>query len=367
MKKTVKCRIMCVLMAAVMMLCLMTGCEKRVIERITPTGTVAVSNDLVTDFYLNYEKGYSAKNFQPATDRFYPKELELTWKTEGKPEVCEVTLSRNSDLSDGTVYVTATNGITVSGLYVDTTYYWQVRANYSDRTVYSEIFSFRTEKTVRTVKIDGVTNSRDLGGKTNKNGKRIKQGMIYRSANLDGITASGKTMFCEVLGIKTDLDLRAPGEGTAGGEYSPAGKEVNYINCDAPLYKQISDLLYQDAFRDEIKVFANPDNYPVLFHCAVGRDRTGTLALVLDIILGLSEFDCYREYETSFCSRYGVDTPESLNSMLKNNFGATIDYLKNYGGCNDLEKGTMKYLKYIGVKDEEIQAIRDIMLENTDK
>jgi protein-tyrosine phosphatase len=39
------------------------------------------------------------------------------------------------------------------------------------------------------------------------------------------------------------------------------------------------------AFIEALSVLGNPDSYPVVFHCAAGKDRTGLLAaLVLDIV-----------------------------------------------------------------------------------
>ena len=122
---------------------------------------------------------------------------------------------------------------------------------------------------------------------------RVKQGMIYRGANLDKITEKGKQQFLYDFGIKTDLDLRTPGEDGAGTK-SPVSDSLNYINISGRYYagdygsgNGIDKEVNQAVFAEEIRVFANPDNYPVYIHCTLGRDRTGTLAFVISGLLGV--------------------------------------------------------------------------------
>ncbi|MBR2337674.1 MAG: tyrosine-protein phosphatase [Clostridia bacterium] len=43
-------------------------------------------------------------------------------------------------------------------------------------------------KPTQTIAIDGAVNARDIGGYKGLNGKRVKRGIIYRGAHLDGIT-----------------------------------------------------------------------------------------------------------------------------------------------------------------------------------
>lgn len=46
-----------------------------------------------------------------------------------------------------------------------------------------------------------------------------------------------------------------------------------------------------------LRVFANPDNYPIIFHCRGGADRTGSLAFILNALQGVSEADLIKDYE----------------------------------------------------------------------
>ncbi|MBO5736839.1 MAG: tyrosine-protein phosphatase, partial [Clostridia bacterium] len=94
-------------------------------------------------------------------------------------------------------------------LYSGTDYYWQVIANNAVGKTYSNIFEFSTKAGTRTIDLDGVSNTRDVGGYATPNGTTA-QGLIYRTARLDDVTEEGKATAAK-LGIKTDLDLRSVG------------------------------------------------------------------------------------------------------------------------------------------------------------
>ena len=52
-----------------------------------------------------------------------------------------------------------------------------------------------------------------------------------------------------------------------------------------------------------LEIFADEKNYPIYFHCAVGADRTGTIGMYLDTILGMSSEDILLNYNfTSLAS-----------------------------------------------------------------
>ena len=362
------------IIAAVVMLTLtllLTGCEKRQILASYPgDGRYAnTANQIVTEFCDIYTPGCS-EELRDYTDMYYPAGFDLEWEYDFSesqdqdkiPLYAYVYFSDNKDLKDARRYVSAGTSVHIDDLLVNKDYYWQVEAVFENHTVLSSVFRMHTEHNFRTLAIPGVSNTRDLGGYSTVNNKKVRQEMIYRGANVDGINTAGKNIFIEELGIRTDLDLRAPGEGKAGGEYSPAGKEINYINISAPLYLQIKEEEKQEALAAEIRVFTDPENYPVYFHCAIGRDRTGTLAMLLLGLLGVPEDMIRRDYEMSFLSYSGSADKTPVETMLNSNFEPTVKYLKEFSGKNFMEK-TVSFLKSIGITQEEIDAIRAIMWE----
>ena len=361
-------------MLAAIMLFTFGACQKRQIAPVEPgiNGTITAANDIVHACCYNYTPGAS-EELRDYSDMYYPKGLDIKWEyafpsdkgggeaENALPLYSLVYFSENKDMSDAETYLTVGNSVHIDDTDVNKDYYWQVKAVFSDSAVLSGIFKLHTAHDFRTYGVPGISNTRDLGGYSAQGGKKVRQGMILRGANVDSAAAQAKHIMLDLLGIRTDLDLRAPGEGKAGGEYSPLGKDVNYINISAPLYGGLKDEDKQEAFAQEIRVFTDEANYPVYFHCAIGRDRTGTLAIVLLGLLGVPEKLIERDYEMSFLSYSGSADKTPVETML-GNFDYTVNYLKTFGG-KTFKDNVENYLKSIGITAEEIEKIRGIMLE----
>ena len=287
--------------------------------------------------------------------------MKLEWNVEEAAQYYLVYISTNKDMSDPAGFVSNKNSIFVEELFVGTTYYWQVDAVYADKTLRSEVFTFNTLSSPRTVEIEGVSNTRDIGGMPAADGYRIKQGMIYRGGKLEGITEIGRQKFLYELGIKTDLDLRTPGEGGAGGK-SPVSDDLNYVNISGRYYLGSTGINTEEGkalFAQEIRLFANPDNYPIYIHCSLGRDRTGTLAMVIEGLLGVDENTLMMDYELSMFSVTGtLDNGNPLGSIK-----GTYDYINDYYAGATFAEKTENYLLSIGITAEEIASIRSILLE----
>ena len=70
------------------------------------------------------------------------------------------------------------------------------------------------------------------------------------------------------------------------------------------------------------------------------------------------------DYELSVFSVTGTLDNASI-SAIKNNILATYDYISSYEGSSFAEK-TENYLLSIGITAEEIQTIRDLLLEEVE-
>lgn len=337
------------------------------IEPLAPANgsTFTLANERIMGWYEDYDFTTTDTDAHwLESDIFRPECPTFLWSVGENARYYKLYISKNSDMSEAQCYLTSSPRASIEHLYTGTTYYWYVDAVFEGYTVRSEKFSFNTAKTPRTVDIDGVSNARDLGGYVTTDGKVIKQGMIYRSAKLDDITELGRYTLLNVLGIKTDLDLR-------GYEEEAPIAELNYVPVACPWYSSGSNHIWlndynKEEFAKAIKVFANPDNYPVIFHCSLGRDRTGTLAMVLGGLLGLDENTLMMEYELSVFSYWGTNGSTKYNNGLRNNIHDTYLYIENnYEGDTFSEK-VENFLLEIGVTAEEIDSIRSIMLEEVE-
>lgn len=296
-------------------------------------------------------------------DNYAPDDVTLTWTAEDGAEYYAVKIGTDKELKNAQNYVTYQNSLTFSNLYIGTHYYYQVTAVYADKTVKSRIFDFVTSAYPRTMAIDKVSNTRDMGGYLTVDGKhRIRQGMVYRGAKLDDISELGKRQLLQNYGVKFDLDLRS---GTEGMSVSPLGSSVGYTKVSGPYYigdNGIEKEQYKDALIEEIRTFAQAENYPIYVHCSQGKDRTGTICFLISGLLGASKSDLYLDYELSYFSIPGKESGTTPGYFIAS-FTKLYDYMASYGE-GSLAENIEKFMKDLGITDREIQAIKDNMLED---
>ncbi len=283
-----------------------------------------------------------------------PPAISFTWSDENAADGKEYTLtiSEKEDMSDGITYTTSEASIDVYNLKIGTKYYWSVSS--SDDV--SKTFSFETESGYpRFIKADNISNMRDLGGYKTLDGKYIKQGIAYRSGQLEDANQDGRDVVLNQLGIKTDLDLR----GAAGGSAIPG---LNKISIPLKWYQHIFDEANKADVKRTMLAFADENNYPILFHCSLGRDRTGTTAFLLLALCGVDEETIVRDYYTSFYSRQGNFSAQELAGAVQNIAWLT-EGLNNFGTEEDtLQIKVKNYLLSTGLVEQDLAKIRDILV-----
>lgn len=259
-----------------------------------------------------------------------------------------VTLSRHEDLSDAVTVTADGPTATCHNLIPGSKYYWQVEAETEDGPVLSEIGSFTVENDVRVLNIAGVQNARDLGGWKTADGKTMRYGLAYRTARLTNIREDGVRTATERLGIRTELDLRGeeglndcPETGVG-----PLGKSVTYVNVKSMQY---SNALVTKTTAQSLRVFADPANYPILFHCAGGADRTGTIAMLIEAICNCDESVLAADFEL---------TPGRYRTL---NFDQTMKDFYRFPGETNREKAVF-LCKKLGMTDMELANIYNMML-----
>ena len=352
--------------------CIIVGVKAYMNNRITSSPAygemVSLLEDDIYTVSSSYTKGITDRYFTKE-DCFAPKDVIISWDCAEEGATSYILkIGTKEDLSDAQSYETSERSFTLNTLYAGTHYYYQIEAVWFNKTIQSKVFDFVTEDLPRTISIDGVSNTRDIGGYVTEDGKhRVRQGIVYRGAAVDNITTVGKETLMETCGVKTDLDLR----GTL--ERSPLGGTVNFVNVSAPHYaKRASEYAiyksaYQEALVTAIRTFADEDNYPIFMHCQIGRDRTGTLAFLINALLGVGENDLYLDYELSFMSQSGCNdfvdgvTP---STFLSNHFWSLYSYIDNYVDEGTLSDKVEAFMLDIGMTEEELASIRTIMLED---
>ncbi len=211
-----------------------------------------------------------------------------------------------------------------------------------------------------------VRNARDLGGWKTKDGKTVKYRMIYRGGRLQSSTLTSKRgkEDLKAQGILAQLDLRGKSDVLSG----PA---VDYMDFCAPVIEEgYTQMLKDDGAKVkqcfEYVAKCVKENKPVYYHCSLGRDRTGTLSMLLLGVLGVNEGDISKEYELTQFAPYEWATSggETTKMTRRADYKGAANYIWNnfVGEGESFAQGVEKYLLSIGVSQETITEFRTLML-----
>ncbi|MBP5773117.1 MAG: tyrosine-protein phosphatase [Eubacterium sp.] len=308
------------------------------------------------DFATHYSKGAINKYYVKGVDKYAPAPLVIEWEKVNGATSYKVKLSEDETMKDAKEFITFETKVTIEDLFSATDYYYQVSTEVDDTMYMSDVIKITTADIPRTISVDSVTNTRDFGGRLTVDKKyRVKQGIIYRGANVDEISSEGKRKMVETYGIKTDLDLRGKSK------VSPLGKNINLVSVSAGQYINALDYDYwYPALRKEILTFANPNNFPIYVHCAIGRDRTGTLCTLIGALAGMSEQDIMRDYEFTFFSVVNGDVDDAAHYAEK--MWKVINWLKTYDK-GTLQENTMEFMRErLNLKQSDLNKIRSNIL-----
>lgn len=215
---------------------------------------------------------------------------------------------------------------------------------------------FCTAGQERMLNVSGLWNFRDIGGWKIPPRKRVKYDKIFRSAALHNIQDIYELL--NVFGIQVEIDFRedftSPIEGYI--EYVK-GKDYQILPYKNGLEK--TKVQYKNCFDKVVESLKSGKK--VLFHCAAGADRTGTFALLLEGLLGVSESDLAKEYElTSFSKK----DPKYHHRGLGGYGHDLFDYIKTtFKGQTINEQIENMAIESLGISQESINDFRELMTE----
>lgn len=223
----------------------------------------------------------------------------------------------------------------------------------------------------------GGRNARDLGGWQTLDGKVIKYRLVYRGGRLNEkwtpypLNAQGEK---EVLfeGLGAELDLR----GNSDVMFTPAVEGLDHC---APVIEEGGKTMlttYATQTKECFEFVLNSvrAKKPIYFHCSLGRDRTGTLGILLMGILGVPEGDISKEYELTYFAPVGYSvsssdktnnpTPTYKNTRKAWVYSDVTPYFWELAGDGTFASGVQKYLLSIGISQAQIDEFRELMLED---
>lgn len=249
----------------------------------------------------------------------------------------------------------------------------------------------------RSLYLDNAINFRDIGGLKTTDGRYVKWGKIFRSAELKDLSDEDKQSFKD-LHIKTIVDLRSDKEIEEAPDDYPENAGIHWIHNPLGVgnpakMDSLFDIIRkadpesnvgadfmvdanrnfptygQECVKTTFDILLNNET-PMVFHCTAGKDRTGyTSALILSA-LGVDRETITQEYLASNYYRfgenesslkkaaqfYGIDhrVLRPMMDVRKEYIQAAFDVIDNqYGGVEN-------YLKTeIGLTDNDLQALRN--------
>ena len=300
-----------------------------------------------------------------------PESYSIRWKKEdmesGKMSLLlsdELGWSGTMEIEDGARYVNITNLVPND------------KYSYKVTTASGKVLTQGQFETTGTIH-QCLRNCRDLGGWKTLDGKTIKYRKVYRGGRLNEkwtpypLNEQGEK---EVLfeGIGAELDLR----GKSDVIHEPAVAGLDH--CSPVIEQGGKTMLVSDAAKTkecfEFVVNSLRKDKPVHFHCSLGRDRTGTLSILLMGLLGVREGDIAKEYELTYFAPVGYSvsssdkksnpTPIFKNTRKEWVYSDVVPYFWELAGDGTFAEGVEKYLLTVAkVSQQDIDDFRNLMLE----
>lgn len=324
---------------------------------------------------------------------FAYQNISFAWDGDGS-QIYSVWFADNAAFEDALVVETAECTLS-GGLFLPgETYYWKVIGDAPESESAADSFAV-LDMPVRFLDITGAYNVRDAGGWATESGQRVRWGMLYRGSQLNGYKSrpmpeEGIVQMRDVLGIRSEIDLRIP-------DVDDAGQTQNYLDAEAPYLKAtihpyttlVEDFDSDDekysyyepsaeAIRNIFALLSDESNYPVYYHCNSGADRAGSLTYLLNGLLGVGYDDLTRDFEITSFSGMGNRWRGSAESGFTDGIMSDGTSGFTYVAWGKMHELFMKYyatdsgllsdavenylLNVCEVPAEHIQKFREIML-----
>ncbi len=260
---------------------------------------------------------------------------------------------------------------------------------------------------IRSVPLAGQPNFRDLGGYSTENGGTMKTGLLYRSGTLAKLSDEDIEKL-KTLNIKTVINFLDEGELEKYGEdklpegvmniFLPITGQNNeaaavlrarqtgdFSEVPVDFNYKIHDLLIEEAKEAYAVLFhllANPDNYPIVFHCSHGVHRTGTAAALILSAMGvpwetvsedylLSNYYRKEESENRIKALNALAESSGVYDLKQNDANIRAFYILKgeyiNGTKTAIERNYISfdnYLKSLGITEKEKNSIKTILFEN---
>ena len=243
--------------------------------------------------------------------------------------------------------------------------------------------------------VESIRNFRPLGGQTTVDGRRVRKGLVYRSAHLAEASDSDLESLV-ALGIRTVFDFRnqvdlafeGPNRLPDGVEQvslpmvdsvNPSGLREDFSLLSAEELEErfgngkafqrmkevsgrtVSNPERSSQFGEFVRKLLAPGAVPVLFNCSAGKDRTGWAASLLLLAVGVPRDQVVDHYlETNQHvnpSLYG-DLMMPIATVHEDYFAEQMQVLADTWGSFD-----EYWFNALGLDGGHRQVLRELLLD----
>ncbi|MHB8439706.1 MAG: tyrosine-protein phosphatase [Acidimicrobiales bacterium] len=169
----------------------------------------------------------------------------------------------------------------------------------------------------RHVELQGCCNFRDLGGYRSADGRTVAWGRVYRADGLTQLTESDMALLTgrglrNVVDLRTEIEVQARGrfperapaiayrrlpltDTLPGGEEMPEWDDAQFVV--GRYFGMLSG--GTAALRGLVELLCDSSELPLVYHCSVGKDRTGVVSAVVLGLLGVPDDVIVSDYVLS--------------------------------------------------------------------
>lgn len=239
------------------------------------------------------------------------------------------------------------------------------------------------ELTWQRLPLEGLANARELGGYPRSDGGQTLWRRFIRSDALADATPAD-IEFLRNYGVRAVLDMRGEKEAEGRPDVSLGPDvvtanispfKVNMASTDMQATMPatwVYDCIFEnrEAWRGIFAFIADAPEGCVLFHCSVGKDRTGILAALLLMLAGCDRWDAFASYVPSRVNimRLPFFRPywdKICSDNEREHYDSRPETLGHWFDRLDAEFGgdVRAYLAWCGVSEKTMDAVRARLVE----
>lgn len=263
------------------------------------------------------------------------------------------------------------------------------------------------------IKLTNAPNTRDLGGMPTSDGRHIAYNRLIRSGALNKITDADYQLLLDkynlvaVVDMRTEMEVNSSPDNidgrvkffhnpildkrTLGVTFDKATDMFSMLVAGAELLREnnatsiqymianytkfVKNSFCLEGFRNFFKILLNTPSGAVLWHCTAGKDRAGTSALILEMLLGVDRQVAVKDYlDSNICyqqfnehmlkklqeqgaDRFAIDQAEGFLIVKQQYIDIVLSEIDASGGIEEFAKSKLQ------LTDNDIMQLRQLYLD----